>query len=267
MIQLLEFWYGWGVFLGVFLAAAIAIYIFFDARNYSPSKTLVPRVLGALGAVLTLPSLYARLTTNGEIMVALLELLDLVEDASGLEDFLGDMFSTFTSLRNFMYLGLAGLALALVALVYYMMRGRQEEYSQSITYIPTAPPPPPPPTPEPIAPQQRPVAPTMPLNQEPPPQAWLVVRNGPRTGTQFGLGMSRPNVIGRDPNKADIIIDEDSVSREHARVRHENGQFVIYDMASTGGTYVNGNVVQRQMLYDNDRINLGRVELVYKKVA
>ena len=40
----------------------------------------------------------------------------------------------------------------------------------------------------------------------------------------------------------------------------------IIDMASTSGTLVNGNAVQRQMLYDNDRINLGRVELVYKKV-
>jgi pSer/pThr/pTyr-binding forkhead associated (FHA) protein len=107
---------------------------------------------------------------------------------------------------------------------------------------------------------------TMPVSQEPPPQAWLVVRQGPRVGAQFGLGMSRPNVIGRDPNKADILIDEDSVSREHARVRFENGQFILYDMASTGGTYVNGNMVQRQMLYDNDKIRLGRVELAFKKV-
>lgn len=267
MIQLLGFWYNWGAFLGVFLAAAIAIYIFFDARNYSSSKTLIPRVLGALGALLTLPSLYAKLT-GGDAMVELLGLLGQVESASDLELFLGELFKTFTSLRNFLYLGLAGLALALGALVYYMMRGREEDYSRSIPFTPMPPPPPPPPpTPDPVVPQNRPVAPTMPLHQEPPPQAWLVVRSGPRTGTQFGLGMSRPNVIGRDPNKADIIIDEDSVSREHARVRFENGQFVIYDMASTGGTYVNGNVVQRQMLYDNDRISLGRVELVYKKVA
>ena len=265
MIRLMVFWYDWGVFLGVFLAAAIAIYIFFDARNYSSGKTLVPRLLGAIGAVLTLPSLYAKLTSEG--LEQILGFIGAIEDLTGtdLELLLGELSEEFSTLRTFLYLGLAGLALALVALVYYLMRGREPEYSQPI-YTPP-PPPPPPPAPEPIVPQQRPLAPTMPLNQEPPPQAWLVVRNGPRTGTQFGLGMSRPNVIGRDPNKADIIIDEDSVSREHARVRYENGQFVIYDMASTGGTYVNGNVVQRQMLYDNDRINLGRVELVYKKVA
>ena len=266
MIRLMVFWYDWGVFLGVFLAAAIAIYIFFDARNYSSGKTLVPRVLGAVGAVLTLPSLYAKLTLGGTI-AEVFEKLARGVDGSPANPFtiLGEMISTYNNLRNYLYLGLAGLALALVALAYYLMRSREPEYSQPI-YTPP-PPPPPPPAPEPIVPQQRPLAPTMPLNQEPPPQAWLVVRNGPRTGTQFGLGMSRPNVIGRDPNKADIIIDEDSVSREHARVRYENGQFVIYDMASTGGTYVNGNVVQRQMLYDNDRISLGRVELVYKKVA
>jgi hypothetical protein len=249
MEQMMGFWYDWGVFVGVFLAAAAAIYIFFDSQQLAtPGRANLPRLLSLGGLLLTLPGLYYRLTQMEAV------------------DILADIFEGDGNFSLFFYLGLLGLLLALGALVYYFMRTRTESGSLPPSMANLSPPPPVAVVVEQIAPQPRPVPPTMPINQEPPPQAWLVVRAGPRVGTQFGLGTSRPNVIGRDPNKADIIIDEDSVSREHARVRFENGQFVIYDMASSGGTYVNGNIVQRQMLYDNDRINLGRVEMVYKKV-
>ena len=243
METFMETWYDWGVFVGVFIAAAIAIYIFFDSQQADPGPARVPRALGVIGLLLTLPSLYNRLTLADRIIEAL---------ATGEDNF-----------ELFFYLALAGLALGVIGLVYYLTTARNADP----VIDPVLPPPPITPIPEPpIAPPARPVAPTMPVSSEPPPQAWLVVRQGPRVGAQFGLGRSRPNIVGRDPNKADIIIDEDSVSREHARVRFENGQFVLYDMASTSGTYVNGNMVQRQMLYDNDKIRLGRVELTFKKV-
>lgn len=250
MEGLMSFWYGWGAFLGVFLAAAIAIYIFFDSQQaVAPGRATAPRILSLIGLALTLPSLFYRLTK--------MEGIDVMTPA--------DFFAADNNFSLFLYLALAGVLLALAALVYYFMSVRSES-APPVTVYPPPPPLPPTPPVESVAPRPRPVAATMPMNQEPAPQAWLVVRAGPRVGQQLGLGMSKPNVIGRDPNKADIILDEESVSREHARVRFENGQFVIYDMASTGGTYVNGNNVQRQMLYDNDRINLGRVEMVFKKV-
>jgi len=247
MEQLLGFWYNYGVFFGVFLAAAAAIYIFFDSQQAAvPGRATWPKVLSLAGLVFTLPSLFYRLTQM---------------DAA---DVLANIFESDNNFALFFYLALLGLLLAVAALVYYFMRVRNEE----AMLPPVTPPMPisPPPSVEPVESRPRPVAATQPLMQEPPPQAWLVVRSGPRVGTQFGLGVSRPNVIGRDPNKADIVLDEESVSREHARVRFENGQFVLHDMASTGGTYINGNNIQRQMLYDNDRITLGRVELVFKRV-
>ncbi len=245
MEQLLGFWYNYGVFFGVFLAAAAAIYIFFDSQQgAAPGRATWPKILSLAGLVLTLPSLFYRLTQMSDVQS------------------MAELFESDNNFALFFYLAVAGLLLAAAALVYYFMRVRNEE-------LPLPPPPltpPPLPPSEPAMPQPRPVAATQPLMQEPPPQAWLVVRSGPRVGTQFGLGVSRPNVIGRDPNKADIVLDEESVSREHARVRFENGQFVLHDMASTSGTYINGNNIQRQMLYDNDRITLGRVELVFKRV-
>ena len=250
MEQLLAFWYNYGVFFGVFLAAAAAIYIFFDSQQAAaPGRATWPKVLSLAGLVFTLPSLFYRLTQM---------------DAA---DVLANIFEGDNNFALFFYLALFGLVLAVAALIYYFLRVRNEAgLPPQQTFTPSPPVAPPLPPSEPIESRPRPVAPTAPLVQEPPPQAWLVVRSGPRVGTQFGMGISRPNVIGRDPNKADIVLDEESVSREHARVRFENGQFVLHDMASTSGTYINGNNIQRQMLYDNDRITLGRVELVFKKV-
>jgi pSer/pThr/pTyr-binding forkhead associated (FHA) protein len=107
--------------------------------------------------------------------------------------------------------------------------------------------------------------PTQQIAPEPAPTAWLIVRSAQRSGTQYGLSIKRNNTIGRDARQADFVLDDDTVSREHARVRYENGKFVVYDLASTSGTYVNGNMIQRQMLYDGDKINIGRVELVFKE--
>ena len=62
MEGLMSFWYGWGAFLGVFLAAAAAIYIFFDSQAAAPGRATAPRILSIAGLALTIPSLFYRLT-------------------------------------------------------------------------------------------------------------------------------------------------------------------------------------------------------------
>jgi hypothetical protein len=95
--------------------------------------------------------------------------------------------------------------------------------------------------------------------------AWLVVQGGPYAGKQFGLANGR-NIIGRDGTRSDFILDDDLTSGQHAQVRFENGQFVVYDLASTNGTFVNNRRVQRQPLMDNDIVRLGNTQLVFKAV-
>lgn len=95
---------------------------------------------------------------------------------------------------------------------------------------------------------------------------WLVVQGGPRHGKQFGL-KAGDNTVGRDGSRCDVVLEDSSVSGEHARVRYENGQFWVYDMASTNGTFVNNRQVQKQMLYDGDVIRAGEVALVFKMVS
>ena len=102
------------------------------------------------------------------------------------------------------------------------------------------------------------------LRPEIPPMGWLVVISGPRTGTDFRL-QSVTN-IGRDGTINDVILDDDKVSAEHARIKLEGGQFVLYDLASKNGTWVNGERIQRRPLLDDDELKIGEASLVFKQV-
>jgi hypothetical protein len=85
--------------------------------------------------------------------------------------------------------------------------------------------------------------------------AWLIERNGPRAGREHRL---REQVtIGRDPARCEVVLDDGKVSGEHARIRLEKGQYVLYDLASTNHTFVNGQEVQKHVLRDGDQIRFG----------
>ena len=73
------------------------------------------------------------------------------------------------------------------------------------------------------------------------PVVHLTIRRGPRPGQTF----SAPGpsvVIGRVPGN-DIILDDPQVSRHHASLTLEGGQWVLRDLGSTNGTTVNGQPV------------------------
>lgn len=124
----------------------------------------------------------------------------------------------------------------------------------------------PPPAPRPVAsPAPRP-DPTRLVDRKPPVTGWLVVRSGPRAGKQLGLSTSVRNTIGRDGTRCDLIVDDPAASAEHARVQWEHGQFVLYDLASSNGTWVNNRRVQRQPLLDNDVVRVGDTKMVFKLV-
>lgn len=74
--------------------------------------------------------------------------------------------------------------------------------------------------------------------------------------------------IGRD-SQNDLVLTDERVSRLHAQLRAVHGQYHIFDLDSTGGTFVNGQLVTHQMLFPGDVISLAGVPLVYgqEKVA
>jgi len=105
--------------------------------------------------------------------------------------------------------------------------------------------------------------PTRFMGEPPTVTAWLVQKSGERAGKQFSLGLAR-NIIGRDATRCDVVLDDDTVSAEHAAVLYENEQFVLYDLASKNRTFLNDRRIQRQSLLDDDVIRLGEVTLVFK---
>lgn len=68
--------------------------------------------------------------------------------------------------------------------------------------------------------------------------------------------------IGRTPNN-DICIDNLAVSRNHAQIVREQERFVIEDLDSNNGTFVNGNRIHRHILNDNDSILIGKHTLQF----
>ncbi|MBI5877188.1 MAG: FHA domain-containing protein [Chloroflexi bacterium] len=106
---------------------------------------------------------------------------------------------------------------------------------------------------------------TVVLNRQEAPLAYLVVTKGSTSTQRFPLAAEA--TIGRDGQKNDVVLDDQSVSRDQAKVRLEGGQFYLYDLASTNPTVVNGRRVEgRHPLQNGDRITMGNVELVFKRV-
>jgi hypothetical protein len=60
-----------------------------------------------------------------------------------------------------------------------------------------------------------------------------------------------------------LVIDDPRVSRNHAQIRQRFGRYVVYDLGSTGGTFVNNHRVTEALLQHGDVISLGGVTLVY----
>jgi pSer/pThr/pTyr-binding forkhead associated (FHA) protein len=84
----------------------------------------------------------------------------------------------------------------------------------------------------------------------------LVGLEGSTLGQVFTL--SAPNmVIGREPGKDIVLANDTTVSRTHARIANENGQFVVYDNGSANGTYVNGVRITAQPITPGDIVQFG----------
>ena len=60
-----------------------------------------------------------------------------------------------------------------------------------------------------------------------------------------------------------VVVDDPRVSRYHAQIRFVRGRFVIFDLNSTGGTYVNGQRASQSVLYPGDVISLSGLPIIF----
>lgn len=89
-----------------------------------------------------------------------------------------------------------------------------------------------------------------------PPNAFLVINN------QVVPLMRRETRIGRKLDN-DLVIQDVLVSREHAKVIYEEGQFVAYDLESTGGTFINNKKISKGVLYTGNELSLASVTVTF----
>ncbi len=78
----------------------------------------------------------------------------------------------------------------------------------------------------------------------------------------FALGDSTEVIVGRDET-CDIRIVAKSVSREHCAIEHQDGELVLRDLGSTGGTFVQGDRVETVRVQDGMEVNVGPAVLKF----
>src|SRR5881275_450556 len=76
------------------------------------------------------------------------------------------------------------------------------------------------------------------------------------TEKSYRLQTHRPFTVGRDPGN-DIILRDPKVSRHHAEIVFERGFFVLHDLSSANGTYVNSKRVRVAPLTHGCKIRIG----------
>lgn len=94
-------------------------------------------------------------------------------------------------------------------------------------------------------------------------ERYLVITNGPRSGERIEVIEAQELIIGRDEKSADVVLKDDLISRQHAKVRRDWTGTHVEDLNSRNGIKVNRKRVTRQTLKDGDELEIGGVRLVY----
>src|SRR5579884_2563502 len=90
----------------------------------------------------------------------------------------------------------------------------------------------------------------------------LIVVNGPLAGTRHAL-RSNEVLIGRAPN-ANVVLNEPEIGWRHCQIRQQGGRFLVTDLRTSAGTYVNGIRSAERWLEDRDQIGVGRTVLMFR---
>jgi pSer/pThr/pTyr-binding forkhead associated (FHA) protein len=96
----------------------------------------------------------------------------------------------------------------------------------------------------------------------PPGAAVLVLKSGADPGIRH-LMTGPLTTAGRHP-RSDIFLDDITVSRRHVEVSHApTGEYVLRDVGSLNGTYVNRHRIDEITLTDGDEVQIGKFKLIF----
>jgi pSer/pThr/pTyr-binding forkhead associated (FHA) protein len=98
-------------------------------------------------------------------------------------------------------------------------------------------------------------------------QFQLIMRTGPTPGAAFTLEGDQIT-IGRDSSNG-IVINDAEISRRHARLTFQGGKYVLEDLGSTNGTFVNGQrLAGPRVLKAGEVVSFGeQIVLVFETVT
>lgn len=280
MEQIQSFWFNWGSLIALVVALAAVFGVFVDAYRKGVNATTA-KLLTILAVALILPSIFLSLFTTFQTQFASILLLLTM-------------------------LGIAATGVALIALVFSLARARAGrdrrckycgkprdptwpycpycEYDKPaaaplpVTAHDQPPTPISPPRGETVAldaegnliPGAPPVAQTRILKATPEVLAYLVLRTGAHQGKTFQL--SDATLLGREAAVNDIVLDDDSVSRQHARIRLEDAKFTLTDLGSSNGTFIQDSQtggwkkIQQRQLINGMTIKLGESIMTFMQV-
>ena len=89
----------------------------------------------------------------------------------------------------------------------------------------------------------------------------FVVDSGPKAGSRYGLEAAL-TTVGRH-REAGIFLDDVTVSRRHVEVERTADRYVVRDVGSLNGTYLNRERIETADLQDGDELQIGRFKLIF----
>lgn len=90
----------------------------------------------------------------------------------------------------------------------------------------------------------------------------LIATRGPNSGSEFALDLVI-TTAGRHPD-SDIFLDDVTVSRRHAELERTTSGYVVRDVGSLNGTYVNQRIIEGDVSLNNgDELQIGLFKLVF----
>jgi predicted component of type VI protein secretion system len=99
------------------------------------------------------------------------------------------------------------------------------------------------------------------IQGSPVPKAQLVILRGPQAGEKILLKPGT-NLFGREEG---FILQDGRVSRRHAQIQNVQNEFILVDLHSTNGTFVNGDQIHQSVLLQHgDSIRLGDTILTFR---